>query len=259
MTLDNETAKARRSALLDKISALLAKTQHNGCTEAEALAAAELAQKLMDKYGLSLAELQEISSPADACEVDVTPIGKRRAHEVLHLSPAIAFYTDTRSWYNRHGLFHDNKGKWRKHEHDGIILSYFGLSADVRVATYLTNIFRSMLDTEWGAFWRRHSKTSTASCRTARANFMCGMTYRISERLCDMKSAQSQANENNCREVVLAKDRIVDQAYEAVGIKPRRSRRGQRMVADEGAFEAGFAAGDRVSIASGALSGRKNE
>ena len=65
MTPDNETAQARRSALLDKISALLAKTQHNGCTEAEALAAAELAQKLMDKYGLSPAELQEISSPAE--------------------------------------------------------------------------------------------------------------------------------------------------------------------------------------------------
>ena len=29
------------------------------------------------------------------------------------------------------------------------------------------------------------------------------------------------------------------------------------MVADEGAFEAGFAAGDRVSIASGALGGKK--
>jgi hypothetical protein len=70
---------------LVKSPLLLAKSQHNGCTEAEALAAAELVQKLMDKYGLSLAELQEISSPADACEVDVTPIGKRRAHEeVLH-------------------------------------------------------------------------------------------------------------------------------------------------------------------------------
>ena len=29
------------------------------------------------------------------------------------------------------------------------------------------------------------------------------------------------------------------------------------MMADEGAFEAGFAAGDRVSIASGALGGKK--
>jgi hypothetical protein len=70
MTTDDKTDQVRRSALLDKISALLAKTQHNGCTEAEALAAAELAQNLMAKYGLSLAELEEISSPADACEVD---------------------------------------------------------------------------------------------------------------------------------------------------------------------------------------------
>ena len=70
MTTDDKTDQVRRSALLDKISALLAKTQHNDCTEAEALAAAELAQNLMAKYGLSLAELQEISSPADACEVD---------------------------------------------------------------------------------------------------------------------------------------------------------------------------------------------
>ena len=70
MTTDDKTDQVRRSALLDKISALLAKTQLNGCTEAEALAAAELAQNFMAKYGLSLAELQEISSPADACEVD---------------------------------------------------------------------------------------------------------------------------------------------------------------------------------------------
>jgi hypothetical protein len=36
----------------DKISALLAKTRANGCTEGEALAAAELAFKLVVKYGL---------------------------------------------------------------------------------------------------------------------------------------------------------------------------------------------------------------
>jgi hypothetical protein len=41
MTAD-DTDQAKRSALLDKITALLAKTQHNGCTEAEAIAAAEL-------------------------------------------------------------------------------------------------------------------------------------------------------------------------------------------------------------------------
>jgi hypothetical protein len=53
----------KRTALLDKISALLAKTRVNGCTEPEAVAAMELAQKLMAKYGLICAELEAISSP----------------------------------------------------------------------------------------------------------------------------------------------------------------------------------------------------
>jgi len=39
----------KRTALLDKISALVEKTEANGCTEAEALAAAEHAQSLMAK------------------------------------------------------------------------------------------------------------------------------------------------------------------------------------------------------------------
>jgi hypothetical protein len=43
----------KRSALLGKISALLTKTTGNGCTEAEALAAAELDFKLVAKYGLN--------------------------------------------------------------------------------------------------------------------------------------------------------------------------------------------------------------
>jgi hypothetical protein len=51
--IPNDTDQAKRSALLDKISGLLAKTRENGCTESEAIAAAELAQKLMAKYGLS--------------------------------------------------------------------------------------------------------------------------------------------------------------------------------------------------------------
>lgn len=48
----------KRTALLDKISALLAKTQQRGCTEAEATAAAELAQKLMVKHGITLGDLE---------------------------------------------------------------------------------------------------------------------------------------------------------------------------------------------------------
>ena len=249
----NETDEAKRSALLDKISALLAKTQHNGCTEAEALAAAELASKLMAKYGLSITELEQLSSPLSACEADGTPIGDRRCHEVVHLSDAIAFYTDTRSWYQRHGIIRIGKDQCRRHEHHGIIAVFFGLAADVQVAIYLTNTLRVALDTEWRAYWKANGNRSETSARTARTNFMRGMIWRLSERLREMKKAQGQANANDCRAIVLVKERIVDEAYKAAGIKPRVNYRSSSM-SDERALNAGAVAGDRVTIGSGALS-----
>ena len=213
------TDQANRSALLDKISALLAKTEHNGCTEAEALAAAELAQKLMAKYGLSLTELTAISAPAEACEVDAAPIGKARCHEVVHLTNAIAFYTDTQTWYQHHGVIHVSKEVRRLHAHRGVIAVYFGLATDVQVAIYLTNTLRIALDTEWQAYWKANGNRSETSPRTARNNFMRGMTRRLSERLREMKKAQGQANTDDCQAIVLVKGQIVRAAFEAAGMK----------------------------------------
>jgi hypothetical protein len=120
------------------------------------------------------------------------------------------------------------------------------------VAIYLTNTLRVALDTEWHAYWKANGKTSKTSARTARTNFMRGMVWRLSERLREMKKAQGQANANNCRAIVLAKTRLVSEAYKASGIKPRIGYRSSSM-ADGRALHAGVAAGDRVSISSGAL------
>ena len=144
----------KRAALLDKISALLEKTVTNGCTEAEALAAAEHAQSLMAKYGLSLSELETISSPLDAVEIDGTPIGDKRCHEVILCAPAIEFYTDTKSWHNFHGIINMSRDRIRIHEQRGAILCYFGFPADVQVAIYLTQTLRRALDSEWYTFWQ---------------------------------------------------------------------------------------------------------
>ncbi len=232
MTTDN-LDQEKRSALLDKISALLEKTQINGCTEQEAIAAAELAQKLMAKYGLSLSELETISSPLDAIEVDGTPIGNQRCHEVVRCAAAIEFYTDTKSWYNFHGYINGHGARVnRRHDHDGVILCYFGLPTDVQVAIYLTQTLQRALDDEWRAFWRdakdwdgfwEDTEEPKVSPRTARTSFMDAMTTRLSDRLREMKEAQSQSSMNNCREIVLAKERIVQDAFDAANIKIRRA------------------------------------
>jgi hypothetical protein len=251
----------RRTALLDKISALLAKTRSNGCTEHEALAAAELAQKLMAKHGLSLSELETIASPLDAIEVDGTPIGDKRCHEVVRLAEAIAFYTDTKAWYNAHGIIHAPQDEYRQHEHHrGMILCFFGLPADVQVAIYLTETLRRALDSEWRTFWRARETTKgpKLSARTARFSFMQAMMMRLSDRLMQLKEAQSQSRANNCREIVLAKERIVQAAFDAVGIRIRNAGYRGPSEFDSSAWDAGNAAGDRVSIGSGALEERRS-
>lgn len=258
----NETDQAKRSALLDKITALLAKTEQNGCTEAEAIAAAELAQTLMAKYGLSLSELQAIPSPADVCAPDGITIGKARAHEVLHLGSAIAFFTDCKSWYNSSGLIHLSKDRIRAHERGAnggcVVLVYFGVTADVAVAKYLTETLRNMLDFEWKAFWRAYPDTPKPSASKARASFMRAMTGRLRDRLYEMKADQSQSETNDCRQIVLVKADIVQDAYNAAFGKPRLRRRsfssGQASRSfDLASYNAGDAAGQRVSISSGAL------
>ena len=233
--------KDKRGELLDRISALLAKTKDRGCTEPEALSAAELAFKLMTKYGLSLAELESISAPADVCETNETTIGRVRSHEVLHVADAIAHYTDARYWYRR------------DYEHHTVLLAYFGLAVDVQVATYLTNILRSAMDTEWQAYWHTHRETAGSSARTARANFMRGMADRISARLYNMKAAQTETADNNSRALVRVKKDIVEKAFKAAQIEITIETPCGGFLPDSGAYRAGDLAGGRITIARGAL------
>lgn len=53
----NEPSRAK---ILIKLRALLAKTVSNGCTEAEALAAAEKASAIMEEYDLSYTDVEQV-------------------------------------------------------------------------------------------------------------------------------------------------------------------------------------------------------
>ena len=178
---------------------------------------------------------------------------------MLHLGPAIAFYTDCKSWYNSSGLIHLGKDRIRWHDtNECVVLVYFGLTADVAVAKYLTDTLRNMLDFEWKAFWRAYPHTPKPSASKARASFMRAMTGRLRARLYAMKRAQSQSETNDCRQIVLVKADIVQDAYNAAFGKPRLRRPSFGSGQPSRAFDlashiAGDAAGQRVSISSGAL------
>ncbi len=59
-------------SMIDKIKALREKIPENGATEGEAMAALELAEKLMEKYGITEADLKKVDFQRDMREGSFT-------------------------------------------------------------------------------------------------------------------------------------------------------------------------------------------
>jgi len=149
-----------REALAAKIAALRAKTVRAGCTEAEALAAAELAARLMTEHGLSEAEIgmTEAISTADP----------ERSAWRLTLTGAIAQVTNTAGLY------------------DGRTVVFIGRDPGPDIALYLRDLcFRAVeREVAWfraTEFYRRRRNTKTR--RRALEDFRTGMVARLAVRL----------------------------------------------------------------------------
>ncbi|HEV7268251.1 MAG TPA: DUF2786 domain-containing protein [Falsiroseomonas sp.] len=107
--------------LVQRIQALRAKTVDQGCTEQEALAAAEKLAELLDRHGLSLSELE---LRRQACEGIGIDTGRRRTGPIDDCVPAIAAFFDCRAW-------------GEKTKSGALRYIFFGLPGDVEAAHYL--------------------------------------------------------------------------------------------------------------------------
>jgi hypothetical protein len=224
----------KRGKLLDIIQALTQKTVGNGCTEAEAIAAAEKAQRFMEKHGLTLADLEAVD-PVSECEQLETELGTR-LHPVSGVANAIADFTDTSSWYIGAAL--------------GYRLVFFGLPGDVRIATYLARVIRDAMDLEWRFWWVVNCGLTPVRPNTARKNFIKGMADRIANRLFSLKR-ESKGRNNNCKAIVLRKKDIIEEAMKALKIKIYAARGPYFSSYDGASYAAGDAAGMHVSLNAG--------
>ena len=116
-----------------KLAALRAKTVENGCTEAEALAAAEKAAELMDAHDLTSAELE--APTYDEAGVE---IGRRRT-AIDNIWLSVARFAGCTGYLDRTA-----NGRWR--------FVYFGRSADVLIAEYVHEVIRRAADGAIGRF-----------------------------------------------------------------------------------------------------------
>jgi hypothetical protein len=221
--------------LRQRIQALRAKTVANGCTEGEALAAAAKVAELLDRYDLSLADVDVRRS---SCEQLVYEVQRNKRIPLDECIGTIAGFCGCRVW--------------REKDRSGVRWVFFGLRADIEAAHCLTEVIDNAVRTELGRY-----KTTPAyrafrhqERHLANASFTLGMIGSIADKLVAMKAARDQANRGTGRAVVVLKQSVVDAEIEKLGLALRMVAGPRRLISPL-AYEAGEEASGTLTIDAG--------
>jgi hypothetical protein len=218
---------ADRKKLADRIRALLSKTVDRGCTEAEAIAAAEMAKRLMDEYQMNLSDL-EIEQEGVTQETADKYKGGFDAQSRLAMS--IAAFCEVKTWRTNGRMV------------------YFGLASDVEFAKWLTVALESFCWIQADEYQMRQRMLGIRTDWTDRRSFVQGCVSRLNERLTDeVRARRKTAGESTGRSLVVVKSQLIAREFAKTGITLRtghRSDPGHR----SGAYGAGRAAGDRAGF-----------
>ena len=216
-----------------RIKALAEKTVSNGCTEAEAMAAAEMVGRLLERYALSMEEINVREAHCVRVEV---PIGGRQRRPIDGCVTSIAKFCDCKVWIAR----------------DAAVPSYvfFGFETDAELASYLYELINHAMRTELEAFRTAHPYLRATMLRSASKSFQQGLAARVADRLKDMHQARDAtvaAQRSTGTALMLVKHRVVDDAFRETEIR-LVSTGGLTQARVNGAFRHGMAAGDRVNL-----------
>ncbi len=221
--------------LVARIQALRAKTVEQGCTEQEALAAAEKVAELLDRYGLSVSELD---LRQQVCEGIGVETGRRRRGPIDDCMGSIAVFFDCRVW--------GETGP------DGTIrYVFFGLPGDVQASVYLHDLIVLAFAGETAAYQRGafYLGLDSGRKRSATTSFQAGLARGIVEKLESLRRARDTQGSNG-RDLVPVKQSIVEQELERLGLALRRGSATRRRVIKD-AYEAGEEAGRKFEVRQG--------
>ncbi len=218
--------------VIERIRGLRAKTIDQGCTEQEALAAADKVAELLDRYGLSLGEIDLRQQACNGFGIEST---RKRSAPLDECLSSIAHFCDCRAW--------------RETAADGTIRSvFFGLPADVEAARYLYERVAMAFTTETAAFQKSsvYGERAGGGRSKATQSFQLGLAQGITNKLMLRKAERTEtATKASGRDLVPVKTSVVEEELAKLGLSftSRGLRRG-RMVLPE-AFEAGQIAAQR--------------
>jgi hypothetical protein len=214
-----------------RIGTLTARTVARGCTEAEAMMAAEMVGRLLERYALTMEEVDVRQEPCVQVEV---PIGGKRRRPIDVCVPALARFCDCKVWLAR--------------TEQGAHYVFFGFETDTALASYLFAVIARAIDNGLCGFRERATPRGTA-LRRATASFQGGMAARVAERLDAMhagREAAVAAQRPAGTALMLVRHQVVEDAFRARKVRLRALP--GLTLRRNAAFRAGQAAGERVNL-----------
>lgn len=234
MTTDQEKVAAR-------ISALLQKTTINGCTEAETLAAAELAAKLQIQYNMALSDIEIMADPLLEYSFD-------RADDLAFMPEdycveGIEKLCGVKIWYTKR----DEKALFTNDIHKVRLLSILGVESDVKFAHWLYIMIGNSVDAAFKVFSNTVIYKRSPAPLDGATSFKIGMATRINARLKEL------AGNAETGQTTTGTDLVVIKAEKLKAALKKRNYTFNTVVAkdnltDANARQQGHAAGDDVNL-----------
>ena len=232
MTIEREKVKI-------KINALLAKTVSSGCTQAEALQAAEKAAELMEVYEIEATELDIKDTTCVKVVVKQKKYGNARLTGFI---VGIAELCGCRCWTSNYS----NE------------VTFFGFPQDTEIAEFLYETISTAILNELQTYKSSPEyaaeKANGYHGRSLTASFLNGIKGRIYDRLVQLAKAKAAnietakaAKGSTGRSLVLIKSDKVEEDFSDLGIKLTTTR-SFSTVRSHGARAAGSKAGDRIHL-----------
>ena len=234
------TTQENLKAIKERLAHLRARTTEKGCTEAEAMAAAKAAARIMENYGLSESDVADLESGKTTGDFDTAFSNRARSlHGAAHCAQLIGELTGTIIYSMRI-------------RREGVALAFFGQEADRLYAEYLYDLIAAAMDYEWSKYLKSPDRPKNINARTLKPSFTCAMAKRVNERLEALKPPPSLSTGTA---LVIRKQDIARREFSKSGPKLNKARP-KRIRVHEGALAAGRAAGDKVALSKGVTGGR---
>ncbi|BDG71228.1 DUF2786 domain-containing protein [Roseomonas fluvialis] len=217
-----------------RIRALAARTVDRGCSEPEALAAAQKIGELLEVYGLTMSEVE---LRQETCIQRQSVFSGPRLQALGTIFLPIIELTETKGWMVGRDTF-----------------VFYGLEPDVLMAEYLLQVVARTVDQEEAAYRTSDAyRQGRATPQNRLRSFRYGFAERVSKRIAAL-AAHRRATQDAARAptasgtaLVLVKQRLIAEGFRDLGIRLRTSYT-TRTVRDGAAYRNGMDAGGRVKL-----------